>query len=70
MVVNNLYTRVSDVMTEDPYCVMAARYAPRDLHSTILLTVFSNSPFCVATPISRVPFSIRLMVPCFSSPAA
>ena len=36
----------------------------------MLLIVFSNSSGCVSTPMTRVPCSTRLMVPCLSSPAA
>ena len=35
-----------------------------------LLTVFSSTSFWVRAPTISVPSSTRLMVPCFSSPAA
>ena len=50
--------------------VSPIRYAPRLLHSTMLLIVFSYNSGCVSTPITSVPSSIREMVPCLSSPAA
>ena len=53
-----------------PIKTIYSKEAPRLLHSNILLIVFSYSSLCVSTPMTNVPCSIRLIVPCFSSPAA
>ena len=50
--------------------VTSTTLAPRATTSRILETVFSNSAGCVARATTRVPSSIREMVPCLSSPAA
>ena len=44
--------------------------APRALTSFTLLISLSNSWFQLASATTRVPSSMREMVPCFSSPAA
>ena len=44
--------------------------APRALTSFTLLISLSNSSFQLARATTRVPSSMREMVPCFSSPAA